>query len=434
MATNEIRLKAQAILILYKSVSGFIRMARIMTTRHFAALSKRQSQMIMCRRMLASNSKIIEKIDSQVATDSEVTRLTLAGDGKVNLYAQSLLGLEEVVMGWGFPKYRAKQLWQWLYHKGCVNFDDMVNMPKAFRAKLAAETIFGTMTLAVERTSRDGTIKRAYALHDGQMIESVLMPYNDGRNTACISSQAGCAMGCVFCATGQMGFARQLTSSEIFEQVQRFHMDLVAQGKQLTNVVLMGMGEPLGNYKNVLDAVHRIISEVGIGARHITISTVGLVPRIRRLAKEGLQVNLAVSLHAATDAERSVIMPVNQRWPLATLMAACDEYVAATGRRITFEWALIEGQNDTPMVAHTLGKLLQSLEKKCHVNLIPLNPTDGFTGKPTTSADCQVFIEILGTYGVVATPRLRRGIDIDAGCGQLKQRVQKVLGRGGAPI
>ena len=241
-------------------------------------------------------------------------------------------------------------------------------------------------------------------------------------------------MGCVFCATGQMGFARQLTSSEILEQVQRFHVELVAKGERLSNGVLMGMGEPLGNYKNVLEAVRRMNSEIGIGARHITISTVGLVPRIRRLAQEGIQVNLAVSLHAASDAERSAIMPVNLRFPLSELMSACDDYVQQTGRRITFEWALIAGQNDTPEVAHKLGKLLSTLNKSCHVNLIPLNPTAGFDGAPTKAADCKVFVDILAEYGVAATPRVRRGIDIDAGCGQLKAKVNKVLGRGGAPV
>ena len=219
----------------------------------------------------------------------------------------------------------------------------MLDIPKTMRAKLKEVATLGTLQLAVEQVSKDGTVKRAYELHDGQMIESVLMPYKDGRRTACISSQAGCAMGCVFCATGQMGFARQLTSSEILEQVQRFHVELAAKGERLSNVVFMGMGEPLGNYNNVLEAVRRINKEIGIGARHITISTVGLVPRIQRLSQEGLQVKLAVSLHAASDEERDAIMPVNVRWPLDQLMAACNEYVKQTGRRITFEWALIGG-------------------------------------------------------------------------------------------
>lgn len=283
----------------------------------------------------------VKEIEAQIGADDLMTSSTTSEDGKVNLYAYNATGLEDLLVGWGQPKFRAKQLWQWLHVRGTTDFDLMLDIPKAMRAKLKEVATLGTLQLAVEQLSKDGTVKRAYQLHDGQMIESVLMPYKDGRRTACISSQAGCAMGCVFCATGQMGFARQLTSSEILEQVQRFHVELAAKGERLSNVVFMGMGEPLGNYNNVLEAVRRINTEIGIGARHITISTVGLVPRIQRLSQEGLQVKLAVSLHAASDAERSAIMPVNVRWPLDQLMAACNDYVKETGRRITFEWALI---------------------------------------------------------------------------------------------
>ena len=296
------------------------------------------------RTALHSSAKHMDKvkeIDAQIGADDLMTSSTTSEDGKVNLYAYNATGLEDLLVSWGQPKFRAKQLWQWLHVRGTTDFDLMLDIPKAMRAKLKEVSTLGTLELAVEQVSKDGTVKRAYQLHDGQMIESVLMPYKDGRRTACISSQAGCAMGCVFCATGQMGFARQLTSSEILEQVQRFHVELAAKGERLSNVVFMGMGEPLGNYNNVLEAVRRINTEIGIGARHITISTVGLVPRIQRLSQEGLQVKLAVSLHAASDVERSAIMPVNVRWPLDELMAACNDYVEKTGRRITFEWALI---------------------------------------------------------------------------------------------
>ena len=296
------------------------------------------------RTALHSSAKHMDKvkeIDAQIGADDLMTSSTTSEDGKVNLYAYNATGLEDLLVSWGQPKFRAKQLWQWLHVRGTTDFDLMLDIPKAMRTKLKEVSTLGTLQLAVEQVSKDGTVKRAYQLHDGQMIESVLMPYKDGRRTACISSQAGCAMGCVFCATGQMGFARQLTSSEILEQVQRFHVELTAKGERLSNVVFMGMGEPLGNYNNVLEAVRRINTEIGIGARHITISTVGLVPRIQRLSQEGLQVKLAVSLHAASDAERSAIMPVNVRWPLDELMAACNGYVEKTGRRITFEWALI---------------------------------------------------------------------------------------------
>ena len=251
-------------------------------------------------------------------------------------------------------------------------------------------------------------------------IESVLMPYNDGRRTACISSQAGCAMGCVFCATGQMGFARHLTATEIFEQAKRFSNDLQAEGERLSNIVLMGMGEPLHNYDAVLEAVQRIREDLGIGARRITLSTVGLVPQIRRLASEGVQLTLAISLHAANDADRSALLPVNRRWPLSELMDACREYVEATGRRISFEWALIEGRTDTLEQATELGQLLRGLN--CHVNLIPLNPTGGYDGQPTSVGTANAFVARLDSFGVPATLRVRRGIDIDAGCGQLKSK------------
>jgi 23S rRNA (adenine2503-C2)-methyltransferase len=230
-------------------------------------------------------------------------------------------------------------------------------------------------------------------------------------------------MGCVFCATGQMGFARHLTSDEIFEQAIRFARDLEARGERLSNVVLMGMGEPFHNYDASLSAIRRMMDQLGIGARHITISTVGLVPQIRQFAQEGLQVKLAVSLHAATDAERGALLPVNKRWPLDELIAACHEYVEKVGRRVTFEWAAIAGENDTPEQAHALGKLLKGL--KCHVNIIPLNPTSGYEGGPSAMARVNIFIETLAAYGVPATVRVRRGIDIAAGCGQLKSKVLK---------
>ena len=238
------------------------------------------------------NANKVQEIEAQVVADDAMTTSTDAVEEgkKVNLYAYNATGLEQLLVSWGQPKFRSKQIWQWLHVRGTTDFDEMLDIPKDLRVRLKQEASLGTLSVAAEQVSKDGTIKRAYALHDGQMIESVLMPYKDGRRTACISSQAGCAMGCVFCATGQMGFARQLTSSEILEQVQRYHVMLTAKGERLSNVVLMGMGEPLANYNNVLEAVRRINTEIGIGARHITISTVGLVPRIQRLAKEGLQV------------------------------------------------------------------------------------------------------------------------------------------------
>jgi 23S rRNA (adenine2503-C2)-methyltransferase len=227
----------------------------------------------------------------------------------------------------------------------------------------------------------------------------------------------------VFCATGQMGFARHLTATEIVEQAWRFSALLTARGERLSNVVLMGMGEPFHNYDNVIVAIRRLMSELGIGARHITVSTVGLVPQIRRFAEEGLQVTLAVSLHAADDAARGALMPINRKWPLAELIDACRHYVEVSGRRISFEWALIAGSNDDEETADRLGRLLAGIDG--HVNLIPLNPTGGYGGTPTDPARAARFVDVLARHGVPATVRVRRGLDIDAGCGQLKSEVLK---------
>jgi 23S rRNA (adenine2503-C2)-methyltransferase len=347
-----------------------------------------------------------------------------------NLFALTLDELTALLAGWGEPAYRARQIWTWLYDQRVSTFDAMTNLSKDLRERLAAETRLGVLELVTERASRDGTNKRLYRLEDGQLIESVLMPYDDDRRTACISTQAGCAMGCVFCATGQMGFARHLTAAEIFEQAVRFAQLLAAEGDRLSNVVLMGMGEPFHNYDESLAAIRRLMDDLGIGARHITVSTVGLVPKIRQFADEGLQVRLAISLHAATDAERSALLPINKRHDLAELLDACRYYVEQTGRRITFEWALIAGENDTSEQARQLGSLLEGL--LCHVNLIPLNPTGGYEGKPSDPDAILRFIRILESYDIPATVRVRRGIDIDAGCGQLKAAVLKKQGRGTA--
>ncbi|MCI0710170.1 MAG: 23S rRNA (adenine(2503)-C(2))-methyltransferase RlmN [Chloroflexi bacterium] len=341
----------------------------------------------------------------------------------INLYDLSLDELSRLFQEWGQPAYRARQLWEWMYAHKVQNFNEMTNLPKDLRERLETECRLGVMRIAAEQQSSDGTIKRLYQLPDGQYIEAVLMPYEDNRRTACISTQAGCAMGCVFCATGQMGFVRHLTSGEIIEQAINFARMLEAEDERLSNVVLMGMGEPLHNYDATLEAINRLTSPdgLGIGQRHITLSSVGLVPAIRQFADEGLQVKLAISLHAATDEERSALLPINKRWNIETLLDACRYYVEKTGRRITFEWALIAGENDTPEQAEALGQRLQGM--LCHVNLIPLNLTGGYAGKPSDPARVEQFRKILERYGVSSTVRVRRGIDIEAGCGQLKAQV-----------
>ena len=363
----------------------------------------------------------------------------------LNLHTIALDELQELVVSWGYPKFRGKQIYGWIRDKGVTNPNDMANLPKALRetiteftARSDGDASGGALQLAFEAISKDGTRKRAYELRDGQLIESVLMgPYEDGRYTACISSQAGCAMGCVFCATGQMGFARQLSSDEIFEQVSRFASELKREqdpSKRLSNIVFMGMGEPLANYRNVVDAVNRINSELGIGARKITVSTVGVVPSIKKLFTENTempQVRLAVSLHCADDDERTKLLPANARYGgLSELMTTLKDYIDTTGRRITLEWALIAHQNDGLDTARQLGNLVRKHKLRndmVHVNVIPLNPTDGFEGaKPSNPKRVKAFCDCLqNEFSITATPRVRRGIDIDAGCGQLKAKVQK---------
>jgi len=333
--------------------------------------------------------------------------------------------LVDLITGWGFPRYRADQVWQWLYQHQATSFDQMHTLPADLRERLAHYTRPGVLETVRAVYSSDGdTQKYLLRLPDGQLIETVLMEYSGVRRTACISTQAGCAMGCVFCATGQMGFARNLSAGEIVEQALIVSRLLKADGERLSNVVLMGMGEPFHNYEATLSAIHRLNDENGlnIGQRHITVSTVGLVPAIRRFAQEGLQVRLAISLHAATDEERSALLPINRRYGLKDLLAAVRDYVDQSGRRVTFEWAMIGGENDTSEQAHQLGQLLAGL--LCHVNIIPLNPTGGYTGQPANQAEIGRFVDILSTtYHIPATVRVRRGIDIHAGCGQLATSV-----------
>ena len=340
-----------------------------------------------------------------------------------NLYSFSQSSLTELLSSWGQPRFRSQQIWSWLYERGVDDISDMTDLPRKLRQKLEGSFKLGELKIELEQNSEDGTQKRLYRLHDEKLIESVLMKYADGRRTACISSQAGCAMGCVFCATGQMGFQRQLAAYEIFEQAQLFSRQLKVRGERLSNIVLMGMGEPFHNYDAVIESIHMIMERLGIGARRITVSTVGLVPKILRFAKEGLQVKLAVSLHSVSNAKRSAIMPVNRKYPVEDLISACRKYIDATNRRITFEWALIAEENDTEEEATQLARRIRSL--KCHVNVIPLNPTGGYLGLPSQNSSVDKFVQILNDHGIPATVRMRRGIDIDAGCGQLRSKVDR---------
>jgi 23S rRNA (adenine2503-C2)-methyltransferase len=339
------------------------------------------------------------------------------------IYDLTFPELTALLAEWNQPAYRAGQVWQGLYRQFWNSAGQFSNLPAALRTLLASNLQFQLLApLKIQKSSDEQTIKTLFHLQDGKSIETVLMRY-DKRNTLCISTQAGCAMDCVFCATGQMGFKRHLTSGEIVAQVMHYASSLMEQAEVVTNIVVMGMGEPFHNYDNTLAAIDRLNDPSGynFGARRFTISTVGLVPAIRRFAAEKRQVNLAISLHAADDALRTSMLPVNKRYPIDDLLEACREYVAATGRRITFEWALINGVNDTPEQANLLAKKLKGM--LCHVNAIPLNPTQGYSGLATTRAHAEKFKEILDNSGIPCTIRLRRGMEIQAGCGQLVSEV-----------
>lgn len=355
----------------------------------------------------------------------------------INLYDLTRPELTALFARWEFSPVHVARLWRYLYWECVDSLAAMTELPAKVRTRLAAATRLGVLDTALATDSSDGfTRKYLLTLDDAERIETVLMRYT-GRVTACISSQVGCAMGCVFCATGQMGYTRHLTPGEIVAQavhVQRtlrtahrksaqstcHLLDDKPAGSRLRNVVLMGMGEPLHNYDAVMQAVDilRDPNGLSLGAERITLSTVGVVPGILRLAQEKRPVHLAVSLHAATQAGRAALVPAAKKWPLEELMAACRTYSETTGRRIFYEWTLIEGKNDSVEDARAVGRLLQGLPAQ--VNLIPLNPTAGYVGAPTRSEAAHRFQRILSEeFKIPSTVRQRRGIDIAAGCGQL---------------
>ena len=318
------------------------------------------------------------------------------------------------------PAYRAEQVWKGLYDHG-LRPEEMTNLPLAVRRRLAG-ALPPALHAVTESVSSDGdTVKWLWRSDDGATVESVLMLYPD-RATVCVSSQAGCAMNCSFCATGQGGFRRNLSTGEILEQVSVARRR--ARPRRLSNVVFMGMGEPLANYQRVWAAIGRINADMGISARHITVSTVGVVPGIRRLAREALPVNLAVSLHAANDELRNSLVPLGRRYPLDDLVEACRQYLTAKARRLSFEWALISGVNDRPSDARELAALAVPLG--AHVNLIPLNPTPGYPVQGTDKEGVRRFRDDLLRQGVNATVRRNRGTDIAAACGQLAARAPEL--------
>ena len=360
----------------------------------------------------------------------------------ISLYDLTREQLAHQFVEWGEPAFRARQIWRWLYQQLVADIDEMTDLPRALRARLKEAYVLGRLSVVREQRSSDGwTRKWLFRLADGSEVETVLMEYDGLRRTACVSSQAGCAMRCAFCATGQMGFLRNLRAGEIVEQViwvaraLRRGQEADDAPQRLSNVVLMGMGEPFANYDAVMAAIARLtepaeVGGFGLGARKITLSTVGLVPGIRRFAEAGYQVNLAVSLHAATDDLRNQLVPVNRRYPLAELIKATRDYITRTHRRVSYEWAMIDGVNDSREQAKALIAVVRETNPKpevnlVHVNLIPLNPTEGYAGQAARRDRLLAFRALLAQANIPVTVRARRGIDIAAGCGQLRAKVAR---------
>lgn len=345
-----------------------------------------------------------------------------AGGGLPDLRSLSRAGLQALVAALGEKPFRARQLQRWLHRNGAAAVEEMSDLSRGLREKLQAAATLTTLERASEQRSRDGTIKWTWRTHDGKLIESVYMPEAE-RKTLCVSSQVGCAIGCTFCMTGTMGLARHLTPGEIVDQVHRANRRLVELGegpapRPLTNLVFMGMGEPLHNWEHLKAALALLLDEDGpnFSHRHVTVSTSGLVPVMRRVGEE-TQVKLAVSLNATTDAQRDAIMPINRRWPIGELLAACRAFPLKQGRRITFEYVLLRGVNDADEDAERLGRLLAGIPAK--VNLIPYNDNPGLGFHAPDPARVEAFLDRLVARQITAVVRKNRGGDIAAACGQL---------------
>src|SRR5215213_1605460 len=352
--------------------------------------------------------------------------LPRAGTGRAarprGAYDLSLAELEMRVLELGFPAYRGRQLWNWAYRQLVNDYDAMSNIPTSLRDALTREAPLLLLEPVRTVAADDGeTIKTLYRTRDNQVLETVLMLYPN-RATVCVSCQVGCAVGCAFCATGLMGLARNLGAGEMVAQVVGAAREARQRGRELTNIVMMGMGEPLQNYAETMKLVSIVHDPAGlnIGARRITLSTSGIVPKIDALADEPLQIKLAVSLHAPDDELRSRLVPVNRRYPIATLMAAVDRYIAKTGRRVSFEYALMRGINDSEKTAYDLATLLRG--RLCHVNIIPLNPVDMLPYERPDPEGIERFANAVRKAGIPTTVRYSRGLDIDAACGQLRAK------------
>lgn len=337
----------------------------------------------------------------------------------------SLPELEALCTSMGEPTYRAKQILSWVYDKGATTFGQMSNLPKNFQKQLADQCqVFQTKVDTITQTEND-TEKFLVHLHDENVIECVLL--REGKRiTACVSTQVGCAMACQFCASGLLGLERNLTAGEIVEEALHVKNHLLPD-EHLTNIVFMGIGEPLANYDNVVKAIRIMNAEwgLGIGARHITISTVGIIDGIRRLAHEGLQVNLAISLHAPNDIIRSQIIPSNKKIGIKNILAAAREYFEVTGRDISFEYILIDGLNASKQNAESLSMLLKGIQ--CNINILPVNPVEEFDWRPPSQETIEIFRRTLEKHGLVATLRKKKGSPINAACGQLRLQRHKFL-------
>ena len=326
----------------------------------------------------------------------------------------------------GLKPYRLKQLYRAATKELVADVDSVTTLPKETRAALTEAGVKFTSVepVVIQRSKNSQTTKGLFKLHDGKEVEAVLLEHHGDRTTVCISSQAGCAFACAFCSTGQAGFSRNLTATEIFDQALYFARELAARGKNITNIVFMGMGEPFHNYDNVMNAVALLHDDQGmnLGHRHITISTVGLVDKIDKFSDEGVQVNLAISLHAPTDAIRNTIMPVNKKFDTAELLAACDRYIAKTNRKVFFEYVMLDGVNDSEQAAHALADVMRG--HLYHVNLIPYNTTPDGPFQGTPEEKIWAFAKILDDAGISTTVRHNMGRDISAACGQLRAETQ----------
>lgn len=338
-----------------------------------------------------------------------------------DIKSMTLGEISEALRAMGEPSFRGKQVFTWL-HRGVTDFDQMINIPKSLREKLAQEYVITAPTVARKQVSKlDGTIKYLWQLGDGNCVESVVMQYHHG-NTVCISSEVGCPMGCKFCASTLGGLVRRLTPAELLDQVLFSQLD---SGLTISNIVLMGIGEPLDNFDAVMRFLELVNSPEGlnIGMRHISLSTCGLVDKIELLAERNLQLTLSVSLHSPDNESRSKIMPVNKRWPVEQLLAACRAYFEKTGRRVSFEYTMIDGVSDAPEQAELLAKKLHGMQ--AHVNMIPLNNVEESGLKCSSHAAIERFQKILESHGVTATVRRTLGSDIDASCGQLRRKFEQ---------